>query len=220
VPQPTKRRGRRSPARAEPAARGGSADEILQTAADLFLQYGYQGTSLSAIADRLGITAAAIYYHFRSKEDVLFTYLERAMRELITRSEVAVAAASDPEGRLEAFTVTFVTFQLEPLQRLPAGTSTYGISQLIDGLGATNQRKMAKLFWQYIDTLRLIITEGIEDGRFRPVDVTASAFAVIGMVEHAGLWFHPGGDLRAADVASLYASHAIHMLRAPDRDDR
>ncbi len=212
--QRVKQRGKAGAGAAVASTRGGSADDILQTAADLFLQHGYQGTSLAAIGDRLGMTAAAIYYHFRSKEDVLFTYLERAMRELITRTEMAVAAAPSPEGRLEAFTVTFVTFQLEPLERLPAGTSTpYGISQLIDGLGPANGRKMVKLFWQYIESLRAVIGEGIDQGVFRPVDVTASAFAVIGMVEHAGMWFRHDTGLRAADVAALYGSHAIHMLR-------
>ena len=118
------------------------------------------------------------------------------LRELITRSEVTLATVSSPEERLEVFTVTFVTFQLEPLERLAAGSSaTYGISQLIDGLGTANRHKMAKLFWQYIDSLRAIISEGIDQGTFRPVDVTASAFAVIGMVEHAGLWFRRGGEL-------------------------
>jgi AcrR family transcriptional regulator len=198
-------------------ARRGSADDILQTAADLFLQRGYEGTSLAAIGERLGMTAAAIYYHFRSKEDVLFTYLERAMRELITRSQMMVDAASNPEERLRAFTVTYVMFQLEPLERLPVGTSTpYGFSQLIDGLGPANSRKMLKLFWQYVDSLRGIIRDGIEQGVFRPVDVTASAFAVIGMVEHAGMWFRRGSELDVGDVAALYGSHAVHALRTPE----
>ena len=200
-----------------PTPRGGSADEILQTAADLFLRYGYEGTSLAAIGDQLGMTAAAIYYHFRSKEDVLYTYIERALRELITRSEIALEGVSSPEERLEAFTVTLVAFQLEPLERLSGSSVTYGISQLIDGLGTANRRKMAKLLWQYIDTLREIIREGIEQGAFRKVDVTASAFAVIAMADLAGLWFRSGGELRAADVAALYGSHAVHMLREDGR---
>src|SRR2546421_12912433 len=99
--------------------REGSAEDILQTAAELFRQRGYQGTSLSAIGDRLGMTAAAIYYHFRSKEEILFTHLDRAMRELIARSDQAVARATSPRQRLEAFVVTHVTLPLEPLGILP-----------------------------------------------------------------------------------------------------
>ena len=40
-------------------------------ALDLFTEQGYDGTSLREIAERLGVTKAALYYHFESKEDIL-----------------------------------------------------------------------------------------------------------------------------------------------------
>ena len=46
-------------------------DRILDTALQLFTKKGFDATSLQEIADRLGFTKAAIYYHFRSKEDIL-----------------------------------------------------------------------------------------------------------------------------------------------------
>jgi AcrR family transcriptional regulator len=44
---------------------------ILDVALDLFLAQGYDGTSLRQIAEQLGVTKAALYYHFESKEDIL-----------------------------------------------------------------------------------------------------------------------------------------------------
>jgi AcrR family transcriptional regulator len=44
---------------------------ILDVALDLFTEQGYDGTSLRQIAERLGVTKAALYYHFESKEDIL-----------------------------------------------------------------------------------------------------------------------------------------------------
>ncbi len=44
---------------------------ILDVALDLFTEQGYDGTSLREIAEQLGVTKAAIYYHFESKEDIL-----------------------------------------------------------------------------------------------------------------------------------------------------
>jgi AcrR family transcriptional regulator len=44
---------------------------ILDVALDLFTEQGYDGTSLREIAERLGVTKAALYYHFESKEDIL-----------------------------------------------------------------------------------------------------------------------------------------------------
>jgi AcrR family transcriptional regulator len=44
---------------------------ILDVALDLFTEQGYDGTSLREIAEQLGVTKAALYYHFESKEDIL-----------------------------------------------------------------------------------------------------------------------------------------------------
>ena len=61
---------RRSPGEDEPVA-ATTRDRILDVALDLFIDQGYDGTSLRQIADRLGITKAALYYHFGAKEDIL-----------------------------------------------------------------------------------------------------------------------------------------------------
>jgi AcrR family transcriptional regulator len=47
-------------------------ERILDVALELFNDQGYDATSLREIAERLGITKAAIYYHFQSKADILF----------------------------------------------------------------------------------------------------------------------------------------------------
>jgi AcrR family transcriptional regulator len=44
---------------------------ILDVALELFSEHGFEGTTLQQIADRLGFTKAALYYHFRSKDDLL-----------------------------------------------------------------------------------------------------------------------------------------------------
>src|SRR5580698_1323685 len=46
-------------------------ERILDAALDLFVEQGYDGTSLRQIAEQLGVTKAALYYHFESKEDIL-----------------------------------------------------------------------------------------------------------------------------------------------------
>jgi len=44
---------------------------ILDVALDLFIEQGFDGTSLRQIAEQLGVTKAALYYHFESKDDIL-----------------------------------------------------------------------------------------------------------------------------------------------------
>jgi AcrR family transcriptional regulator len=53
------------------AAPAAMPDRILDVALDLFIENGYDGTSLREVAENLGVTKAALYYHFASKEDIL-----------------------------------------------------------------------------------------------------------------------------------------------------
>ncbi len=54
-----------------PATSNDTKQRILDVALDLFTEQGYDGTSLRQIAEQLGVTKAALYYHFESKEDIL-----------------------------------------------------------------------------------------------------------------------------------------------------
>ena len=69
-----------SPARGEARARhrvrgefprGDTRERIQAIALELFAEQGYEKTSLREIAERLGVTKAALYYHFKSKEDIV-----------------------------------------------------------------------------------------------------------------------------------------------------
>ncbi|HEX3784954.1 MAG TPA: helix-turn-helix domain-containing protein [Pseudonocardiaceae bacterium] len=51
--------------------RGGTREKIQAVALELFAEQGYEKTSLREIAERLGVTKAALYYHFRTKEDIV-----------------------------------------------------------------------------------------------------------------------------------------------------
>ena len=56
-------------------------DLIIDTAENLFAQFGYLGVSMMDIADSLGITKAALYYHFDSKEEIYLKVLDNAFLE-------------------------------------------------------------------------------------------------------------------------------------------
>ena len=64
--------------------------EIIEVALRLFNEQGYDKTSLREIADEIGVTKAALYYHFPSKEDIVRAALEeytQALTELVDRAE-------------------------------------------------------------------------------------------------------------------------------------
>ncbi|GGO14349.1 TetR/AcrR family transcriptional regulator [Microbispora bryophytorum] len=61
-------------------------NRIQEVAIRLFTEQGYEATSLREIAEALGVTKAALYYHFRTKEDIVASLIEdrvKALDELI-----------------------------------------------------------------------------------------------------------------------------------------
>lgn len=75
-------RGRRLHGRGDVPAEPSTSDRILEVALDLFSEQGYEGTTLQQIADRLGFTKAAVYYHYRSKDDILHALVAPVTTEL------------------------------------------------------------------------------------------------------------------------------------------
>ncbi|HEX5188758.1 MAG TPA: helix-turn-helix domain-containing protein [Streptosporangiaceae bacterium] len=60
----------------EARSRTDTRARIQQIAVELFSEHGYEGTSLREIAEHLGVTKAALYYHFKSKEDIITSLVE------------------------------------------------------------------------------------------------------------------------------------------------
>src|SRR6476661_2304996 len=67
--------------------RSDTRDKIQAVALELFAEHGYEKTSLREIAERLDVTKAALYYHFRTKEDIVVSLFEdfiAGIEEIIT----------------------------------------------------------------------------------------------------------------------------------------
>ena len=62
--------------------RGDTRERIQEVALDRFTEYGYAQTSLREIAEDLGFTKAAVYYHFKSKEEIVDSLLEQVIAEI------------------------------------------------------------------------------------------------------------------------------------------
>jgi AcrR family transcriptional regulator len=63
-------------------SRSGTRARIQQVAVELFTEHGYDGTSLRELAERLEVTKAALYYHFKSKEDIVASLMEDYAQKL------------------------------------------------------------------------------------------------------------------------------------------
>lgn len=78
---------------------GDTRARIQQVALELFAEQGYERTSLREIAERLGVTKAALYYHFKSKEDIVLGLTEDYFTEFDTLIDWARTQPPGPATR-------------------------------------------------------------------------------------------------------------------------
>ena len=77
--------------------KGNTRDEILRVALDLFSVNGYEATSISQIADAVGIRKASLYSHFSNKQDILDTVIATVLEGYDQHSIFANANWDDPD---------------------------------------------------------------------------------------------------------------------------
>ena len=79
---------------------------LIDVAVDLFTRHSFAGTSLQMIADEMGFTKAAIYYHFRTREELLAAVVEPIFEQLsgiITAAEAQRSAAARADHMLRGY---------------------------------------------------------------------------------------------------------------------
>jgi AcrR family transcriptional regulator len=80
---------------------GTARERLLSAALDLFAEHGVSGTSLQMIADRLGVTKAAVYHQFQSKDDIVLAVIDPALERLGPIADHAEAQRG-PQARRDA----------------------------------------------------------------------------------------------------------------------
>jgi AcrR family transcriptional regulator len=80
---------------------GDTRERIKQVALELFTEHGYEQTSLREIAERLDVTKAALYYHFKSKEEIVRAVIEDRAKQMDELIDWAKAQPPGDETRLE-----------------------------------------------------------------------------------------------------------------------
>jgi AcrR family transcriptional regulator len=209
---PTARSAKATP----PKAMGKSKKEalrrtVLEAAAKLFAQRGFGGTNLQDIADSLGISRPALYYYFKSKEDILASLVEEVtVFSGHQATELASKADFNPSETLRQMVFNHAKWLLEHSVEFRV------VDRTENDLPATTRRTHDKAKRALLDNFRRTVERGIELGHFRPVDATVAAFAIIGMCSWTAWWFVPEGRVPLDEVAKSIADFAVAGLRRGD----
>ena len=120
---------------------GDTKERILETALELFAQSGYLGTSMNDIAKQLGITKAALYKHYASKQEILDRIVERMNEMDYERAEAYEMPETEPDGFAEAYLHTSIA-------KIRAYSMAQALMALSKRLEATLLRKTeSKSIW-------------------------------------------------------------------------
>ncbi len=134
-------------------------EKLLQIAARHFSKHGYEGVSLDAIAKEVGITKAAIYYHFKDKDALYEAVLLFRLENLIAHIKASITA-QNPEEKLRQYIESFGAF----LEEYPCFAAILAHEFADDGKHMSE--KAVQTLAQTLGTLTAILNEGIEKGVF------------------------------------------------------
>ena len=131
-------------------------NEILDAAEELFAARGYEETSTGDILDRVGIARGTLYYHFRSKEEILDALIGRISQTLIARAGKAAEDKSVPV--VERIVRTIASLNLE------TGESSIGHDVLEQVHKPQNALMHQKMQQSLLDGVVPVISSLVEEG--------------------------------------------------------
>lgn len=182
-------------------------DRILYEAATLFYERGYLQTTVDAIAERLGATKPFVYYHFKSKVDLLVEICERATGDALAATDQALANQGTPLEKFEAFVREFTRIALKNHEFV----AIYFREELNLPQDATDRiRVMRKSINR---KLRNLLAEGMASGDFEVDDPGMSALVIAGMSSYAFAWYREQGRLDQEKVTEHIVQKALKMVR-------
>jgi AcrR family transcriptional regulator len=191
-------------------------ERVMQVALQLFLANGYVGTSLKSVANELGISPPALYWYFPSKEDLYVSVIEKAMDDFVTYVHQSITD-EDPLFKLSQLVRAHVTWQLQQSDIARAFDMAMTLKGLASGIPEQRLAPITKMQRDYLEQVRSILRDGVQEGVFAVDDVKTTAFAIITLCEYVTTWYRPDGELSVAAVANRYEGLVRKMVGAGSR---
>ena len=184
--------------------------EIIDAAAAIFSEKGYEATSIQDVADAVNILKGSLYYYIKSKEDLLFGVIQDVHEpalENLARQRDSEGAALD---RLRTFVTNHVTYNANN----PTKISVF----FHDFRSLTGERRETIIRERdlYDHFLRDLIAQGQTEGTICPgIDGKLAAFAILGLMNWMYQWFGPEGEKSAEQIAEAFAEMAVRSVACP-----
>lgn len=178
--------------------------EALDLSAGLFATNGYKASSLELVAERLGVTRQALYYHFENKGQILAALFD----ELMTKLESAVAAVPvDPviggEPRFVAMLRAHVDVTISNTDLGSVLLHERAAMVKMKDLHANKRRR------EYANLFTAAYAEGVAAGRLKDIDPWIAVSTLISAVNGVTSWYQ--GE-RVPGSTDLFKSTVVRLL--------
>ncbi|MFC8369644.1 MULTISPECIES: TetR/AcrR family transcriptional regulator [unclassified Streptomyces] len=185
-----------------------AARRLLLAAVEAFAERGYHATTTRDIAGRAGMSPAALYIHYKTKEELLHRISRIGHQKAVEILRTAARAEGSPGERLAEAVSSFVRWHA-------GGRTTARVVQYeLDSLGPDARAEILGLRRQVDAEVRGIIEEGVRSGEFDVIDVQGTTLAVLSLCIDVARWFNVDGPRTPEEVGALYADLVLRMVGA------
>jgi AcrR family transcriptional regulator len=193
-----------------PRPAGAAAQRLLDAAIESFAAIGYHATTTRDIADRAGMSPAAVYVHYNSKLDLLQTISRRGHEDARRCLEEGLAVEGTHQERVANGIRMFAKWHAE--NQTVARVVQYEYRAL-----PTEARVEIKALRRQMQRdLEDAVRRGADAGRFVIEDVAGAALAIVSLCVDIARWYSPNERRSPDDLGALYAKLAIKMLGGAD----
>lgn len=178
---------------------GPTSEHLLDAAAALFSEKGFNETTTREIAARLNIHQASLYYHVSGKEELLYRISKVSLEALERRVAAAIRDCAKGRDRLNAFIRGHLEGMFENPDRAFAFISEFR------SLSRAHRREMSVLRRNYSDLLKQEIASAVKAGFLRrDISVSVLRLALFNYLNWTPRWYHVSGHLPLAGLAGIY----------------
>jgi AcrR family transcriptional regulator len=187
-----------------------AARRLLVAAVEAFAERGYHATTTRDIAGRAGMSPAALYIHYKTKEELLHRISRIGHDKAL---DIVRSAAQGGGGAAERLTDAVRSFV-----RWHAGQHTTArvVQYELEALGPEARAEIVALRRQTDAAVRGIIEDGVAAGDFDVPDVPGTTLAVLSLCIDVARWFNVDGPRTPDEVGALYADLVLRMVGAKE----
>ncbi|MEU5883896.1 TetR/AcrR family transcriptional regulator [Spirillospora sp. NPDC047279] len=185
-----------------------AARRLLLAAVDSFAELGYHGTSTRHITTGAGMSAGALYVHYRTKADLLFQIALIVHDSVLATLREALDGKEEPPQRVRALMYAFSSWHARHHEAARV------IQNEMRALEPEHAARIAAMRRQVRELILAEVSAGAASGHFDVADLPGTARALSSLAIDVCRWYRPEGPRTPDEIGALCAHTALRVVGA------